>query len=70
MHEAQMKNANLVQILTPKPPADPERKPVTFTIKPEIWTLLGQWSEQTGYSRGEIIERMVAEVQKQQLEAA
>ena len=61
-----MNKQNLTQILTPKPQTDSERKPVTFTIKPATWDLLGKWSEQTGYSRGELVERMVAEVMQQQ----
>lgn len=51
--------------------AKPPRKLATFFIRTDILELIGQWSDKSGYSRGQVIEQAITELQKQQeVEAA
>ena len=56
-------NQQLKTVFEPKP-IKPERKMISILIRPEIWEVISKWADETGYSRGQIVEMMVAEVQK------
>jgi len=62
--------SKIQEIASAEFPADskPARKLQTVYIRTDAWETIVAWSDKSGYSRGQVIEQMVAEIQKQKRE--
>ena len=66
MDKDKLKSAKVIPIDT-----KPTRKLATVFIRTDLWELVGNWADKSGYSRGQVLEQLISKaVEEQEIQAA